>query len=120
MSDAKAIITDCIITGIRARSDGSLGLTVSTPELSSENKVVFLNLHNKNCKMLLTPEDATEEPPEEVKAELEHKTLSQRIRGAYFVWWKQQNQPGTFESFYSAHQTKVLDHIKSKLDDDLP
>lgn len=112
----KAIVTDCIITGIRARSDGSLGLTISTPELTSENKVVFLNLHNKNCKMLLTPEESTEEPPEEVKSELEHKTLSQRIRSALFVWWKQQNKPGDFTNFYEAHQNKVLEHIKSKLD----
>lgn len=118
MSDTKAIVTDCIITGIRARSDGSLGLTVSTPELTSENKVVFLNLHNKNCKMLLTPEDATEEAPEEVKSELEHKTMSQRIRGACFVWWRQLGKPGDFTTFYENHMTKVLEHIKSKLEDE--
>jgi hypothetical protein len=68
--------------------------------------------------MLLTPEDVGEEPPEEVKSELEHKTLSQRIRGATFVWWRQLGKPGDFTTFYESHMTKVLEHIKSKLDDE--
>lgn len=112
----KAIVTDCIITGIRARSDGSLGLTVSTPELTSENKVVFLNLHNKNCKMLLTPEDATEEPPIEVKSEVEQKTASQRLRAVLFVYYKQLNCKESFSEFYERQLSLIIDKVKSKLD----
>lgn len=37
---AKSIQTQGQITGIRAKVDGSLGLSVSTPELSPEEKVL--------------------------------------------------------------------------------
>jgi predicted sugar kinase len=80
----KSIQTNAIITGIRARVDGSLGITLSTPELNPEEKVVFMELQNINCQTLFKPlEEKTDLI--EVKGETETKTSSQRLRGCIYV-----------------------------------
>lgn len=112
----KSIVTDTILTSIRSRSDGSLGLSFTTPELTGQQKLVFIELHQKNCKMLLTPQDEDEEPPLEVTSEIEQKSPSQRLRAVMFVWFKQLNLPGTFDQFYAGQVELVIDKIKAKLD----
>ena len=48
----KAIKTSVIITGVRSKVDRSLGITLSTPELSTEERSEFMNLQGVNCKAL--------------------------------------------------------------------
>ena len=42
----RAINFQAIITSIRALKDGSLSLTIHSPELTSEEKAEFMNLQN--------------------------------------------------------------------------
>lgn len=111
----KSIQTNAIITGIRARVDGSLGITLSTPELNPEEKVAFMELQNINCQTLFKPlEEKTDLI--EVKGETETKTSSQRLRGCIFVLWEQQGKNGEFEIFYKSYMEKIIDWVKSKLE----
>lgn len=111
----KSIQTNAIITGIRARVDGSLGITLSTPELNSEEKVAFMELQNINCQTLFQPlEEKTDLI--EVKGETETKTSSQRLRGCIYVLWEQQGKKGEFEIFYKSYMEKIIDWVKSKLE----
>jgi len=112
----RSIVSDTILTSIRTRSDGSLGLSFTTPELTGEQKLVFIELHQKNCKMLLTPQDEDEEPPVEVASELEQKSPSQRLRAVMFVYFKQLNLQGTFDQFYANQIELIIDKVKAKLD----
>mgnify|MGYP006943046607 CR=1 FL=1 len=111
----KSIQTNSIITSIRARVDGSLGITLSTPELNAEEKVAFMELQNINCKTLFQPlEEKTDLI--EVKGETETKTSSQRLKGCIFVLWEQQGKNGEFEQFYKSYMEKIIDWVKSKLE----
>lgn len=111
----KAIQTPLIITGIRARVDGSMGISASTPELGFEEKVAFMELQNLNLKAIFQP---LEEKADliEVKGETETKTSSQRLRGVLYVLWEQQGKQGEFETFYKSYMEKIIDWIKGKLD----
>lgn len=111
----KAIEVNVIITGVRSKVDGSLGLTVSTPELTTEERAEFMNLQGINCKALLTP---LEEKVEmiEVKGETETKTSSQRLRAVIFLLWKNNGEKGVFEDFYRSQMEKLIDYFKNKLD----
>lgn len=112
----KTISTSATITGVRSKVDGSLGVTVGTPELSPKEKALFMELHGVSCNMTLKPID---EPTEEYKLdrEIEKKTPSQRMRNVLYVYWKQLGNPeGYFDTFYRKEMDKIIDNIKSKLE----
>lgn len=111
----KIINTPAIITSIRSKVDGSLGLSLHTPELVDKEKIAFLNLQGKNVNLLIEPESGGTEQIN-VEAKLEGKRLSQRLRSVLFVWWEQQGRPDTFDSFYSEKMDKFIEHVKEKLD----
>lgn len=112
----RAITTPCILTSLRSRADGSLGLSFSTPELTAEEKTTWFQLQNQNCRMLLEPLDVDPDPPVEVKGEMDAKTPGQRLRAALYVFWTQQGSPGDFEQFYKARMHQFIEGVKSKLD----
>lgn len=112
----KAISCPVILTSIRTKSDGALGLSFATPELTTAERVAWMDLHGKNAKMLLEPLDSEPEPPVEVKKELETKTCSQRLRATLFVFWTQQGKPGEFQNFYESKLESIITQIKNKLD----
>lgn len=109
----KTINTPCIITSLRSKVDGSLGLTVSTPELSSKEKVAFMELQNKNLLGLFQP---TEESAEEIKVEksLDTKSPSQRLRSVLFVVYKNTKTNDTFSVFYEKFMDKIIEGVKRK------
>jgi len=111
----KAIKTDLIITSFRGLTDRSLSLTCHTPELSTKEKALFMELQGLNCEALFEPKD---EPSEEYKVEREVETKSpgQRLRAVLFVYWDQQGRPGEFDVFYKAEVEKVINSIKSRLE----
>lgn len=104
----KTIKTQAIITGIRSRADGSVGLSVSTPELVALEKTLFFELQNVNVEMTITPLD--EKVPEEHKIEkdLNQKTQSQRIRATLFILWKQNPENMEFEEYYRNKTEKYI------------
>ena len=110
----KAISCEMIMTSASTRTDGSLGLRFSTPELPPADKTAFFEIQNLNLKVLLQPLNAVADL-HEVKAEFEEKTPSQRLRATIFVYWKQQKEPGEFEMFYKRQMEKLIDFIKTKL-----
>lgn len=112
----KSIQTQAVITGIRSRVDRSLGLSVSTPELSTQEKALFMELQGLNVDLTITPIEEQNVETEKIDRELETKSSSQRLRAVLFVYWKQQGEQGTFEDFYRLHMEKLIDFIKGKLD----
>ena len=114
----KAVRMQATITGVRSKVDGSLGITIATPELTSEEKVVVMQLQNINSELTVVPEDARTPEMVKVKQGLESKTPSQRLRAVTFVWWKQAGEQGDFEVFYKQKIESFIDFIKQeKLED---
>ena len=113
----KAIQTKAIITSIRSRVDKSLGISFTTPELSSEEKALCMDYQGINVDMLITPLDELMDGVQKIDKDLESKTSSQRLRSVLFVLWKQRGEEGTFEDFYRGTMEKFIDSVKAKLED---
>ena len=113
----KGIETSAVISGIRSKVDGSLGLSIGTPELNPEEKVAFMSLQGMNVKMTVEPLD--EQPTERVKVEkgLGGKSPSERLYNVLFVLYKQAKSNDEFEVFYKRNMEVLIDAIKAKLHD---
>jgi len=111
----KSIQTNAIITGVRSKVDGSLGISFGTPELTPEEKAEFMRLQGINLIALFTPMDQPEAPKYVIDTELDQKTPSQRLRNTLFVLWKQTGEKGEFETYYNNNMEKFIDLVKQKL-----
>lgn len=103
------------LTRIGTRSDGSLGLTLETPEFTSEECLAVFSLRNIPCEVTLRPNDADAMPPKEIKGEFDKLTQSQRIRRILYVWYRELGEPGQFDAFYQSETNKYIESIKAKL-----
>lgn len=112
----KAISTPAIIEGIRSRKDGSLGLTVSTPELKPEEKTVFFELQGINLDIKITPSDEKGVEEVVVDTDLEQKSQSQRIRAVLFILWKQNPEGMEFDIYYKNKTEKYIEALKGKIE----
>lgn len=113
----KAVRTKSIITSLRAKKDGSLGLSVSTPELTSQEKVAFMELQGVNVDVWIKPLD---EPPKEIikiNKQIGEKSVSSRLRSIIFVFWKKYVSDGDFEAYYRKAIERHIDLWKEKIDE---
>ena len=115
-SSIRALTCHVQIMGVRAKVDGSLGVTLATPELTANEKAVFMDWMNKDLVMMLQADAAGIGDVKEVKGEFDRKTPSQRLRDVIFVWFKQAESARSFDDFYLEHMEKLIDFVKSKLE----
>lgn len=111
----KAVQVDGIITTISSRKDGSLRLSLITPELTAEEKAEFMKLQSQNLQCLLNPLDIKNAPKYEVKSEFERKSPSLRLRNTLYVLWDQNGGRGDFDQFYEHQMEKFINAVKEKL-----
>lgn len=112
----KAITCPVILTGAATRSDGSVSLRFSTPELQPEEKTAFFELLNINLKLLLQPADGVPVELKEVKGEFDRKTPGQRLRACLFILYKQSEGGGEFEDFYLRRMSEIIEAVKKQLE----
>jgi len=112
----QSIESQAVISGIRAKVDGSLGLSISTPELSPDEKVMFMSLQNLNVKMTIEPIDTPSKGKKKVEKGMEGKTQSERLYNVIFVYYKQVNSAEEWETFYKRHTEALIDQYKAKLE----
>jgi len=101
---------------VASRVDGSLTLKFITPEMLPSQAGYCIGLHGKNVRLTIIPEDDAPEEVVTVDTPREQKSASTRQRAVLFLWWKQQGQQGTFDGFYAMQMEKIIDHLKTKLD----
>lgn len=111
----KAIQTKAIITSIRAKVDGSLGFSASTPELTTEEKVAFMELQNNQLDCLLAPTGIPNAPKIKVDKDVKGKSPSTRLYNVLYVWWEQKGRPDDFEVFYKGQMEKFINAVKDQL-----
>ena len=89
---------------------------MSTPELTTVEKVELMNLEQVNVRLLIEPSDYALEGKVEVKGELETKTPSERQRAVLFCRYKNEKPQGkTFADFYTMEMERRINDDKSKL-----
>ena len=112
----KAVRVEVICTSFRSRSDGSMGISLVTPELSVPEKVSLMELHNVLAEALIYPKDQKDAEVLEVRKEMEGKSPASRLRAVLFVLWKQSGEKEAFEMFYASKMEKLISAIKVKID----
>ena len=113
-----------MVEGIQSRKDNTIKVILGTQELKPSDGGKLLALNNKLCSIGIAPNDLT---PDEIKTLQESKlsiedvpngkSLSQRLRGALYVYFTQ-NDTGfnEFNDFYSDYMEKKINQVKSKLE----
>ena len=90
------------ITRISSRVDGSMGLSVATPELKDEEKLILLGLHGKEVTIAIFPSSQPPAPPHIVDKGMKKETTSQRLRRAVWALYKkEQFITQEFEAYYA-------------------
>lgn len=112
----QTIKTQGVITSITSKQDRSLGLRVTTPELSPQEKAVFMECQGLNLDISFTPLDFESHEVMEVKSEVDSKTPSQRLRSVLFVLYDQEGRPGEFSEYYNQKMNKIIDQLKSRIE----
>jgi hypothetical protein len=113
----KAIITQAVIEGIRARKDRSLGLTITTPELSAQEKATFMELQGIPVDLKITPLDEEQVEEQIIDKDLNQKTQSQRIRGCLYILFRQNPEGMTWKEYYRNKTEKYITKLKSMIDE---
>lgn len=103
-----------VLDGISTRQDKSLGVRLSTPELTSEEKLLIMELQGIPCCIQFKPLEGFQ-VMREIKTELSRKTQSERLRAVLYCWHHSLGSPGEFENFYVHETNKFIDAIKAKL-----
>lgn len=112
----KAIRTQAIVNSVRSKVDRSLSMTIHTPELTPQEKALFMELQGVISDMTLTPQEENV-PTVEIDKDLKSKSQSERLRSVLYVYWKQQGENGEFSDFYRRNMERFIDIIKDKLDE---
>ncbi len=111
------------INAPRFRKDNSCSLSFDTRELSAEELMYILGVRQAEGWLLFSTEgqNLTIEDVPVVKATLDLKSHSERLRDIIFVLYKQATQDqkfvGDFETFYKSRMEQLIAVIKGKLHD---
>ena len=118
----KAVRCETIFTSFRSRSDGSLGASLVTPELSVPEKIAFMELQGVVTETLVYPKDSKDSEVIEVRKDMEGKSPASRLRACLFRLWKlaEDYKAGVsglpFETFYSTQMEKFIEEVKRKIE----
>lgn len=107
---------NAVITGIRAKVDGSLGLTLGTPELTIPEKAAIMELQNQPVDLVIAPLDEPSAEIVQIDKELGHKTIGQRLRNVMYVYHQQFAISEDFDTWHKKYMEDLIDKFKSKLD----
>lgn len=83
--------------------------------MNSDEKVALFDLHNVLVEMVIFPVGEKDPDIVEVKAKLETKTPSERLRNVLFALHQHEKSPEPFSVWYELQMEKFINHIKSKL-----
>jgi len=115
------ILLPAQISPPRIRKDGSCSITFDTREMTAEEIFTVMSLRNSEgwLAFTLNQEQLPEAPTE--NADLETKTISQRIKSVLFILYKQATEKGTFvgtfESYYQTQGEKIISKLKDLIED---
>lgn len=115
------ILLPAQISPPRIRKDGSCSLSFDTREMTAEEIFTIMSLRNSEGWLSFAPnENELPETPEE-NAEVESKTISQRIKAILFILYKQSTEKGkfvgTFDSYYKEQGEKIITKLKDLIEE---
>jgi hypothetical protein len=115
-----SILLAVVLENYRPRKDGSVSLSFSTQELTSDKVMqIHAMLNSYGAIHFKAGEKLNEEDIaliDGVDLDLGNgKSQSQRLRGVLYRLWEQSGKVGEFKDFYRVHTEKIIEHYKTKL-----
>jgi len=105
------------LTGFSSRSDGGVGIRLTSALETSPEQLVEIQRHlNLFGWVLFSENEFTSSDLPKEQAEEGQKTPSKRLRATIFILWKQNGEKGDFEAFYRDRMEKHIDKEKSHLE----
>lgn len=107
------------VVGMNPKQDRSWKLVFETRELQGDEVKLLADTFQGEGWLVFKPNSdgiTVEEVPEK-GAEAGVKTPSQRLRAVIFILWKQQGEKGDFDAFYKTMLEKLIDFVKTKLEE---
>lgn len=117
----EGILLPVEVSKISSRVDGSVNISLDTPEISAVKAGELFSLRKKQafCYLKTVTVTANEQKIiNDLEPELpQGKSPSQRLRSALYVAWKQ-NPEGYDDAnlYYISKMEKFIEHVKSKLE----
>jgi hypothetical protein len=107
-----------LIDGVRTLKDGSIRITLETPELSSEGIAQIFDFRNKQVfaglnETPLKPEQL--EIPDYKLVEKHEKSPGTRLRSVIYRYWEQVGSKQDFDPFYKSQIEGLINLYKQKL-----
>lgn len=111
------------IGAIRTMKDGSVSLTVHTPEVNATQAAELFGLRNKVAFAYISPREVTANEKaimDSLDVELKGKTPGQRLRNVLYVYWERNHKhdaiiPKSFEEYYKQRMESIIEGIKQEL-----
>ena len=100
-------------TGFSSRSDGCAGLRFETQEVTGEEFANFMANHNAFGWLVFSEKENEDIPTEDI--EEEGVTASERLRRRMYVYFKEKNLEGDFETWRKQQLEKIGQSYLTKL-----
>jgi hypothetical protein len=108
------------IESISSRKDKTIRLTIGTQELSPNTAAEIFSMNQQFCYFAIKHESFMKseiELVDNIKADFNAKTPSQRLRNILFRIYEQDNEGyNDFNNFYIAKMEQICEHYKNKID----
>lgn len=109
------------VAKIASRVDGSVTITLDTPELAASKFGDVFALRKQEAFCYLKPSPISDNERKALDGlqpeQTQGKTASQRLRAALYIAWKQNNEGyQDSELYYRYKMEKFIEHVKSKLE----
>ena len=96
---------------------GCVALRFRTSELSTKDKVLLSEYHQKTGYLLFKEDDFQENDVPKDNTDMKSKSPAQRLRGVLWILHQQRGGKNEdFESFYTQQMEKAINRVKDVLD----
>jgi hypothetical protein len=118
------ILTVGQLDGYQRRKDRSISLRFITQEKTSSEVMEIDQLLDTygiiyfRGEENLNQEEIAELDAIEMDLYDQPKSQSQRLRNVFYKLWKQEGGKGEFKEYYKAQTERIIEHFKSKLNDE--
>ncbi len=113
------VLISCHIGRVQSKVDGSVSITLETPEISGGKVGELFDLRNKVAYVYVSArqiENNEKTIVDSLDPELKGKTPGQRLRGVLFRMWEQNNEGyKDSDSHYRAKMELIIQTYKSNL-----
>ncbi len=106
-----------LVSKVATMADGSIKLTVETPELPPTEMATLFELRQAQGWFLFSENTLSDvDIPTEQAGVGDGKTPSQRLRAVLYVLWEQQGRKGDFEHYYRIAMEREINKVKDRID----